>query len=64
MQLISPNLDVKSIIFTPQIWPGPFPNFAGSSPNCIGFIHIIFMPLATLDSHIGPQADMASLVPI
>ena len=60
----SPNFDVKSIILFPNFGQGPFPKIAGNSPDCIGFIHIIFMPLATLDSHIGPQADMATPVPI
>ena len=31
MSLISPNFDVKSIIFS-QFWPGSFPKIAGNSP--------------------------------
>ena len=31
MSLISPNFDVKLIIFS-QFWPGPFPKIAGNSP--------------------------------
>ena len=35
MSLISPNFDVKSIIFS-QFWPGAFPKIAGKSPVPIG----------------------------
>ena len=34
MSLISPNFDVKSIIFS-QLWPGAFPKIAGNSPERI-----------------------------
>ena len=47
--LISPNFDVKSIIFS-QFWPGAFPKTAGKSPDGVSlyFLDIFRDPLTQM----------------
>ena len=58
MSLISPNFDVKLIIFFPNFGQGPFLKIAGKGPVYLGWFRQVCHTMSPLESsHFGKSND-------